>query len=187
MEQQQKFLSLGSGKRFVFLYLSVKENEQFIIKWMREYYIGDVKTRENSQESIRNAFDFLGRLIMPGIKNNLVIDRELMLNGIADDILSISEEVSDMTEVKNFSRASAAIAALEALYTCIIDSFFSAQEYDENNCPFQVILLSTLGNYLYHDFDTIISETIYVTSWEDIDILERNYSSEGVSQTVSIV
>ncbi|WP_199121015.1 hypothetical protein [Pedobacter sp. ASV28] len=177
MEQQKKFLALGQQERFVFLYLAVKENEQFIIRWMKEYYIGDSETKENSQQSIRNAFDFLGKLILPGIKNEYVINKELMLNGMADDILSICEEVSGMVKANNFLRASAAIAAVEVLYTCIIDSAFSPEEYDQDNCPFQVILLSALGNYLYNDFQSIMSDIKYDTSWDDIEILDRNYTS----------
>lgn len=177
MEHQKTFLALNREDKFRFLYLSVKENEHFILTWIEENYSGDLNIKEESDESVRNAFDFLEKLIRPGIRTELILDKELMLNGMADDLLVFTLEVREMTQSKGYKRASMALAAIEALYTCIIDCFFSPVEYDEDACSFYVILMSALGNYLHADFKEINPEAIYKMSWADLDRPDKEYQS----------
>jgi len=133
--------------------------------------------KEESDESVRNSFDFLEKLIRPGIRTELILDKELMLNGMADDLLVFTLEVREMTQSKGYKRASMALAAIEALYTCIIDCFFSPVEYDEDACSFHVILMGALGNYLHADFKEINPEAIYKMSWADLDRPDKEYQS----------
>ncbi|ATP57465.1 hypothetical protein CPT03_13775 [Pedobacter ginsengisoli] len=177
MEHQKTFLALNREDKFRFLYLSVKENEHFILTWIEENYSGDLNIKEESDESVRNAFDFLEKLIRPGIRTELILDKELMLNGMADDLLVFTLEVREMTQSKGYKRASMALTAIEALYTCIIDCFFSPVEYDEDACSFHVILMSALGNYLHADFKEINPEAIYKMSWADLDRPDKEYQS----------
>ena len=177
MEHQKTFLALNREDKFRFLYLSVKENEHFILTWIEENYSGDLNIKEESDESVRNAFDFLEKLIRPGIRTELILDKELMLNGMADDLLVFTLEVREMTQSKGYKRASMALAAIEALYTCIIDCFFSPVEYDEDACSFHVILMGALGNYLHADFKEINPEAIYKMSWADLDRPDKEYQS----------
>lgn len=177
MEHQKTFLALNREDKFRFLYLSVKENEHFILTWIEENYSGDLNIKEESDESVRNSFDFLEKLIRPGIRTELILDKELMLNGMADDLLVFTLEVREMTRSKGYKRASMALAAIEALYTCIIDCFFSPVEYDEDACSFYVILMSALGNYLHADFKEINPEAIYRMSWADLDSPDKEYQS----------
>jgi len=177
MEHQKTFLALNREDKFRFLYLSVKENEHFILTWIEENYGGDLNIKEESDESVRNSFDFLEKLIRPGIRTELILDKELMLNGMADDLLVFTLEVREMTQSKGYKRASMALAAIEALYTCIIDCFFSPVEYDEDACSFHVILMGALGNYLHADFKEINPEAIYKMSWADLDRPDKEYQS----------
>lgn len=177
MEHQKTFLALNRGDKFRILYLSVKENEHFILTWIEDNYIGDLDTKEESDESVRNAFDFLEKLIRLGIRPELILGKELMLNGMADDLLAFTLEVCEMTQSKGYMRASMALAAIEALYNCIIDCFFSPVEYDEDACSFHVILMSALGNYPHSGFKEISPDAICKMSWTDLDRPDKEYQS----------
>lgn len=168
-------MALNREDRFRFLYLAVKQNEHFILAWIKENYIGDLDTREESEESVRNAFDYLGKLIRPGIRKELVLDKELMLDGMAEDLLWLSQEVCEMWPLKKTLRAGMVLAAIEALYTCIIDCFFSPLEFDEDASSFHVILLSALGNDLHGGFMDISPEAVYEMSWNDLEKPDKKY------------
>ncbi|MNK02912.1 hypothetical protein D3C87_207420 [compost metagenome] len=175
MGHQRKFLALGYEQRFRFLYLVVRENEKLILKWLDDSFPGNVGDRNGAKECIQNAFDFLGKLILPGIQVDRVENKELMLNGMADEVLSLSEEVSEMRGVKDFYRVTCALTSLEVLFTCVIDFFFSSEDYNHTSGSFHVILLSSLADYSNIDFNHIFPEDVYKLDWQNFDVFCKDY------------
>lgn len=174
MNQQARFKALNKDQKFQFLYYAAKQNEAFILNWFK----GQSFETSSSQEcvnTILNSFDFLKKLFFPVIDSSIVHTKETMLNGMADEIVSLSDEVIDMEGAKGQPRALAILTSIECLYTTLIDYHFSSEDNDVDEISFHVILLCAIGYCLENDFEELTLQISYLTHWNQLEVLSSSF------------
>lgn len=175
MSYEIKFKSLDRNRKFQFLYYCVKENQTAVLRWLNQSLVIDGASENEYKETICDALDYLKKLLFPKIDDAVIKDKEIMLNGIADDLVMLVEEISETTNSSSKMRALASISALEWAYTVLVDCIFGSEDYNLDNNAFRVILLATIGYDLERDYEGFANDAGLSLDWDSLKELQREH------------
>lgn len=176
MNQQTIFNELNKEQKFQFLYHCAKANMLFIQRSVAQNFTSN-EIIQDAEETVVNAFDFLGKFFLPKVDVTSILNQEVILNGLADELVFLIEEIEDLTTIDHQLqlRALACLSALEGVYTLLVDDFFGDGDYDLFNHSFQVILLAALGNFMHDRYSALIPNIKHGIYWKDLSTLEVSY------------
>jgi hypothetical protein len=170
MNREAKFSTLPQHKQFQFLYYCVKVNQGFLISWLKNKVDKYTSPEDGYCVTVFNSVDFLKKVLFS--TTDVIRDKEIMLNGLADDIAILIDELSEIPAVSGRFKALAALKLLKEVYAILIDVFFGAVLYDLNYRSLQIILMGALISNQGNRYDLLIPNITNTVRWTDLTDLE---------------